>query len=402
MILKSRADLAHNPFITQRMIQKIAEDIYSRQQEMLDLLRRLVLIQSGSHNKEGLDRMAETMAGILAGTGLESEVVPFTYCGNMVIARTPKAREQKGMLLVGHMDTVFAADTSFDWFQEDEACAYGPGVLDMKGGLVVAVFALKALARCGMLQDLAVTVFCNSDEEVGSPYSRELIEELSGKSKMALVLEGGGLDGELVVGRKGKIGLQVQVSGRGGHAGNFSGSAKPSAVLEAAHKVVALEELNCPPRIQVNVGRFEGGTRPNCIPEKAVLDVDIRYQDSGEEKVLQDNIQMILKSPVVPGTSCTFEVVSSRPPMPEGGQGEALYSLAREAAGELGISLGREVRGGVSDANFIAARGLPVLDGLGPVGDHDHSSGEYILKNSLTQRCALTTTCILKALHQNK
>ncbi len=386
----------------QPMIQKIAEDIYFRQQEMLDLLRQLVLIQSGSHNKEGLDRMAETMAGILAGTGMDSRVVPFTHCGNMVIARTPKAGEQKGLLLVGHMDTVFAADTSFDWFQEDETCAYGPGVLDMKGGLVVGVFALKALARFGMLQDLAVTFLCNSDEEVGSPYSRGLIEELSQKSKMALVLEGGGLDGELVVGRKGKIGLQVQVWGQGGHAGNFSGSAKPSAVMEAAHKVLSLEELNSPPGIQVNVGRVQGGTRPNCIPEKALLEVDIRYQDAGEEKVLQDRIQSILKTSQVPGTSCTWEVVSSRPPMPRGKQGEALYALAREAAGELGIAIGREVRGGVSDANFIAALGLPVLDGLGPVGDHDHSPSEYILKNSLTQRCALTAACILKALHQDK
>ncbi len=384
------------------MIQKIAEDIYSRQQEMLDLLRRLVLIQSGSHNKEGLDRMAETMAQELAGTGLESEVLSFAHCGNMVLARTPRALEQKGMLLVGHMDTVFAADTSFDWFHEDETYAYGPGVLDMKGGLVVAVFALKALAEYGLLQDLAVTVFCNSDEEVGSPYSRELIEELSGKSKMALVLEGGGLEGEVVVARKGKIGLQVQVWGQGGHAGNFSGSHKPSAVLEAAHKVVSLEGLNCPPQLQVNVGRFQGGTMANCIPEKALLDVDIRFQDEDGAKFVQDSIERILKTPEVPGTSCTWEVSSSRPPMPEGGRGEVLYSLAREAAGELGIPLGREGRGGVSDANFIAAAGLAVLDGLGPVGDFDHSPGEYILKKSLPQRCALTAACILKGLHQDK
>ncbi|WP_291322411.1 M20 family metallopeptidase [Desulfonatronospira sp.] len=384
------------------MIQEIARDIYSRQQEMLELLRRLVLIQSGSHNKAGLDSMAESMSGIFSGLGMQSEVISFAHCGNMVIAGTPAAKKQKGILLAGHMDTVFPEDTSFNYFREDESNAYGPGVLDMKGGLVVAVFALKALANAGYLQDLPITVLCNSDEEVGSPYSRKLIESLCSRNNQALVLEGGGLQDQVVVGRKGKIGLQVHVSGPGGHAGNYSGGDKPSAVLEAAHKVIALEDLNSWPRVQVNVGRVDGGTRPNCIAEQAFLEVDIRFEKASDEKALSDKISVILETPVVQGTGCTWKTVSCRPSMPEGGSGEILYDLASTAAGELGFSVGREVRGGVSDANFIAAMGVPVLDGLGPVGDHDHSHREYIIKDSLPRRCALTAACILMALGQSR
>ena len=379
------------------MLQKTIMDIYAGHKEMLALLRELVLIQSGSYNKKGLDRMARTMAGVLEETGLETRVISFEHCGDMVLARTSRAGHEPGLLLVGHMDTVFPADTSFDFYREDGDRVLGPGVLDMKGGLVVGVFALKALARAGILDDLPVTVFCNSEEEIGSLYSRKIIESLCRENRLAFVLEGGGLNSEVVVGRKGKIGLELDVQGRGGHAGNLSAEGKSSAILEAAHKIIQLEALNHPPDILVNVGLVRGGMGANCIPETALLEVDIRYKDPADEARIMDKVREICGYMTVPGTNAGFRQVSGRPPMPASLETERLYSLVEEAAQELELPLARETRGGVSDANFIAAAGLPVLDGLGPLGDCDHSEQEYILKESLPQRCALLALSMLKA-----
>lgn len=364
-----------------------------RRREALDLLRRLVEIQTGSRNKPGLDRMAREMEAVLRGVLPVTRILPFPDHGNMIQAMTePAAGGNKGIVLVGHMDTVFPADTSFTAFREDNDRCFGPGVYDMKGGLVVAVYALKALSHLGLLQEIPVTMLCNSDEEIGSPASRPWIENEARGALAALVFEGGGTNNEVVTGRKGRLGLGLTVRGKAGHAAK--GGAKSSAILELAHKIIALEGLNDGQEITLNVGLVEGGIGPNTVPELATAALDARFLTPDGQRRLEQSMARIIEKEHVPGTSSTLSVQSGRPAMPQSKENRRLWALAREQAGILGFDLPEELRSGVSDANFIAGLGVPVLDGLGPVGDLDHSDLEFILKDSLCSRAALTAATI--------
>lgn len=375
------------------MHDTILSYLQSRRREALDLLRCLVEIQSGSRNKPGLDRMAGEMAGVLGAILPEVRILPFADNGNMVQAMTlPAAEGRKGIVLVGHMDTVFPAGTSFTAFREDQERCFGPGVYDMKGGLVVAVYALKALAHLGLLKEIPVTVLCNSDEEIGSHASRPWIEEMCGGALAALVFEGGGAGKDVVTGRKGRLGLELTVRGRAGHAAK--GGAKASAILELAHKIIALEALNDGREITLNVGQVEGGIGPNTVPELATAALDARFLDPAGQERLERDLARIVAEPLIPGTSATLSVKSGRPAMPQSQANRDLYAIARAQAQILGYDLPEELRSGVSDANFIAGLGIAVLDGLGPVGDLDHSDLEFILKDSLMERAALTAATI--------
>jgi len=304
----------------------------------------------------------------------------------------PAEEGRKGVMLVGHMDTVFPADTTFTAFREDETRCFGPGVYDMKGGLVVAVYALKALAHLGLLEKIPVTVLCNSDEEIGSPASRPWIERMSGGALAALVFEGGGPGKDVVTGRKGRLGMELTVRGRAGHAAK--GGAKSSAILELAHTIIALEALNDGREITLNVGQVEGGIGPNTVPELATAALDARFLTPEGQKRLERDLARIVSAPLVPGTSATLSVTSGRPAMPQSDGNRRLYAVARAQAQTFGYDLPEELRSGVSDANFIAELGAPVLDGLGPVGDLDHSDLEFILKDTLMERAALTAATI--------
>jgi glutamate carboxypeptidase len=375
------------------MHDAILSYLQPRRREALNLLRRLVEIQSGSRNKSGLDRMAMEMNEVLRGILSEARILPFTDHGNMVQGMTlPAAKGHKGIVLVGHMDTVFPADTSFTAFREDEERCFGPGVYDMKGGLVVAVYALKALSHLGLLQEIPVTVLCNSDEEIGSPASRPWIEEQAKGALAALVFEGGGANSEVVTGRKGRLGMNLTVRGRAGHAAK--GGAKASAILELAHKIIALEGLNDGREITVNVGQVEGGIGPNTVPELVTAALDARFLTPDGQQRLEQSLARIAAKESVSGTSTTLSIQSGRPAMPQSEGNRRLCAIARAQALVFGYDLPEELRSGVSDANFIAGLGVPVLDGLGPVGDLDHSDLEFILKDSLCARAALTAASI--------
>lgn len=375
------------------MHQEILSRLEPRRREALELLRRLVEIQSGSRNKPGLDRMAADMAGVLGGLLPRVDVLPFADHGNMVQAMTlPAARGEAGIVLVGHMDTVFPADTTFTAYREDGERCFGPGVYDMKGGLVVAVYALTALAELGLLEDIPVTVLCNSDEEIGSPASRPWIEKMCAGALAALVFEGGGPDKSVVTGRKGRLGLELTVRGRAGHAAK--GGPKSSAILELAHKIVALEGLNDGREITLNVGQVAGGIGPNTVPELATAALDARFLTPAGQERLERDLARIVGGASVANTSAALSVTSGRPAMPQSAGNRRLHAVARDQARALGYDLPEELRSGVSDANFIAGIGVPVLDGLGPVGDLDHSDLEFILKDTLLERAALTAATV--------
>jgi glutamate carboxypeptidase len=374
---------------------RIAASIEAGRPSMFALLREMVEIQSGSRNTQGLQRMAECCGRELRGIGLEVSFIDLPGHGPMVRAANPTKSTEAPSLLIGHMDTVFPEDTGFTEYREDGEKAYGPGVYDMKGGLVAAIFALRALKAEGLLGGIPVSVLFNPDEEIGSPASGPFVRDEARRSARAFVLEGGGLDGQVVTGRKGKLGFRLEVAGMAGHAGNAA-QAKASAVLELAHKVIGLEALNSPPGRTVNVGRIEGGIGPNTVAERAAALVDARAMTPEGLERLRERIEALTSAPVVPGTACTLTLTSMRPTMPQSEPNRELFRLVQNEARTIGLELTEELRSGVSDANLVAAESVPVLDGLGPTGDLDHSDREYIVKSSLPQRSCLLALALAR------
>lgn len=364
--------------------------------DMFSLLEDLVLIQSSSYNKTGVDRVAARIAAAFEGDPITCETVPQSTAGNHLVARTSATRRSKHhIMLCGHMDTVFPIDTDFNWYKENADRCFGPGVADMKGGLVAGIYALKALAAGGLLDEIPITFVFNSDEEIGSGSSRELIRTEARSSLFALVLECGGLNGEVVTGRKGNIALNLDVRGQAGHAA-YAGPDKGSAILELAQKTLAFESLNDPDNgITVNVGLVAGGIGSNTVAENASAKIDFRFAARQDYAVLQEKIDTLAKCCRVPNTTASYKITSSRPPMPASRENETLFEVIAATATEMGIDITAEQRQGVSDANLIAAEKVPVVDGLGPVGDRDHSADEYIRKASLPERALLIAGSIL-------
>ncbi|BCO09061.1 peptidase M20 [Desulfolithobacter dissulfuricans] len=364
-----------------------------RDQDLFSLLRELVLISSYTGDKSGVDRVGAVIRKRLEGLGLELETVRVREFGDHLIFRTRASHSQPYILVTGHMDTVFPEESGFNWYREDGPRVHGPGVIDMKGGLVTTIGAVQALARAGVLEQLPLVLLFNSDEEMGSPSSLELIQELARGACCGLVTECGGLSGEVVTGRRGKTGYRLEIRGQAGHAA-FVGRNKASAVLELARKVLALEELNKPEQgVVVNVGIIQGGIGPNTVPEQAEARIDTRYTTRAAGLELEERIGRIAETCVTPGTTARLETTNRRPVLEETAANRDLFILAAEQARRLGIGICREVRQGVSDANTMGEF-IPVLDGLGPIGEHDHSDREYMLRDSLPARTRLLTALL--------
>lgn len=370
------------------------EYVDQNRSEMFELLRRLVCIQSGTYNKPGVDRVGDALLQAVGELPVRIKRIRNEGHGDLLILSSGPVTETGAILLVGHMDTVFPADTQFNWYREDEVKAYGPGVIDMKGGLVEAVFALKALDSSGALARIPLRVIFNPDEEIGSPVSGGIIAEEARKSALALVLEGGGLNGDVVTGRKGRLGLEIHARGRAGHAAKPQ-AGKSSAILALARKVVDIEALNDVfPGVTVNVGCIKGGTAPNSVPEAAMATIDIRFDSEQAIADVKAKLGEIVNRIDAPGTTSSLIEVGNRPLMAASDRNKNLFRIAREAGERLGIPVREEFRPGTSDASIIAATGTPVLDGLGPIGEDGHSDREYMIKDSLVARTKLLISII--------
>jgi glutamate carboxypeptidase len=245
------------------------------------------------------------------------------------------------------------------------------------------------LDRLNALLEIPLRLAFNGDEEIGSPTSGEMLMELARSSRLGLVFECGGPEGSVVTSRRGLHRYGLQIGGETGHAGNQPGE-KQSALVELAHQILVLEALNDPAAgLSVNVGRASGGSGANVIPGKAEAEFEVRFSEQRQSDELEERIWALTNSPH--HSSLTVQVVRShsRPVMTPTPATVNLYQEAARIAAGIQISLSEESRGGASDANLLAASGLPTIDGLGPVGEMDHSENERILKDSLFQRVEL-------------
>jgi len=372
------------------MIPEIKTFVMDNTSALFSLLEELVLIQSYSYNKAGVDRVSARIATEMESMGFSCEFFKSSTYGDTLIARSPAwDRDKRQILITGHMDTVFPEDSGFNWYKQSDTMCFGPGVADMKGGIVVGIFALKALTYAGVLKNIPVTFIFNSDEEIGSPSSRELIAREADRSRLAFVLEAGGLSNEIVTGRKGNFSVDLTITGKAGHAA-FAGPKKASAILELAHKTLAIEGMNQPEKgISANVGTVRGGIGSNTVPDRAKAALDFRFLNHDDAQKIKSRFTRIIETMTVPGTASELCIKSSRPAMPQSEGNIKLFRQIQGIAEDLEFSISQELRQGVSDANIIAASNIPVVDGLGPVGAKDHSEEEYIDKASLWERTLL-------------
>jgi glutamate carboxypeptidase len=364
--------------------------------QMITLLRELVEIESPSHDKSAVDHMADRLSIECRRLGARVELVSEKQTGNQVIARWTPARaidsKAQPILLLSHMDTVFPLGTLTKMpFIEGDGKIFGPGVADMKGGIVVALTALAVLRENGGPNRPIAALF-TSDEEIGSRASRPLIEELARQACLVLVLEPGLPDGAVKTWRKGVGEFTVRTRGRAAHAGGDHEKGR-NAIEEMAHQVLAIQRLTDYERgTTLNVGVIHGGTASNVVPDEAVAEVDLRVMQPGEAERISAALQAL--RPILKGTTVEVSGELNRPPMPFDDRMKTTFEKVRAIAAAIGLDLKAGGTGGGSDANFIAPLGIPVLDGLGPAGEGYHSEREYIFANSLLERAQLVTAIL--------
>jgi glutamate carboxypeptidase len=357
---------------------------------MTRLLSRFVRAESPSFDKAAVDRFGQIVAAQWKRRGATVTLLRQHRRGDHVRSEwPPRGTRAKGQVLVlGHLDTVYDLGTlSRMPFRLSRGRAWGPGAFDMKGGLVLALFAVDALAAAGRLPEKRIVFLWTSDEEIGSESSRAPIEREARRSDAVLVLEpAAGLDGRVKTSRKGVGEFELIVTGRAAHAG-LNPEDGINAIEEIALQIGRISRWNQPRRgVTVNAGVTEGGTRVNVIPDRARVLVDVRASNPGDMPGLEEKFRAL--RPVIEGATLETRGGFNRPPM-ERKNSSALYAKARALAMELGVTLGEASVGGGSDGNFTAALGVPTLDGLGAVGEGAHSSNENIVIGKLPERAAL-------------
>jgi glutamate carboxypeptidase len=325
--------------------------------------------------------------------GAQVEVIPSQETGDHILCRfTPvHGMAEKPILLLCHMDTVFPPGTIGKFpYREADRKIFGPGTLDMKAGIVIALAAIQEAQQSGLKRP--VMLLCTSDEETGSLTSRGHIEQLAKESALVLVLEGGLVDGSLKTWRKGVGEFLVRTKGRAAHAGGDHEKGR-NAIEEMAHQVIAIQKLtDYSKQTTLNVGVIQGGTVSNVVPEETVIQVDVRVMQPGEWERLESAMNKL--QPVLDGTSIQISGGLNRPPMPFDDTMKATFEKARSIAAGVGMELKAGGTGGASDANFVAPLGIPVLDGLGAVGEGYHSEREYIFADSLDERAKLVAALL--------
>ncbi|MFB6231627.1 MAG: M20 family metallopeptidase [Salinibacter sp.] len=357
--------------------------------QMLAVLEALVRAESPTDVPEAQAEVQAKLSRLLRTLGYQLTYCPAQETGGHLYARpNDRPRGRPVQLLVGHCDTVWPLGTLQEMpFEVEDNVVRGPGVFDMKGGLVQMLFALAALRGVGVELSVVPLLFINSDEEQGSPTSRRHLRRLAGCANRAFVLEPAlGLDGKLKTARKGGGRFIVRIEGQSAHAG-LDPEGGSSAILELSHVVQRLHELNDPEAgISVNVGTIGGGTHPNVVAKTGRAEVDVRVATREQAREIERALRDL--EPTTPGTVLTVEGSFGRMPMEPTPASRRLWDRAQHAADLLGVTLEEGRSGGVSDANTVSQY-APTLDGLGAVGDGAHAEHEFCYLDKMVERSAL-------------
>jgi len=385
--------------------------IEERQAELEAQLADWVGRNTGSWNTAGLEAFAPLIGAELASLGFEVSIeppAPLAYpdrkdarTGPIVLAERRafiEPEHAKHFLLLGHFDTVFEADSPFQAFAldpNDPARALGPGVTDMKGGLVILLAALRALAESGDLGRFDVTVLLNSDEEIGSLGSRPRIEAEARRAQLGFVFESARVGGEMSRSSAGVGQFYLAVTGVAAHASSAATEGH-SAIVALARKVIAIESLSDYDRgVLLNVGTIAGGTKRNIVPDHAGAWIDLRYDELSAGEETQRRLEAIARAVDVPGTSAKLWGRLHRPPKVESPAVDELLAAHRRVTRELGYASPEPVHStGVTDGSLTGAVGLPTLDSMGARGGGAHTEREFVVRASLAERAAIAAVLL--------
>ncbi|HMV83670.1 MAG TPA: M20 family metallopeptidase [Blastocatellia bacterium] len=380
------------------MAEDLLKHFTTQQPVILERLRTLVEYESPSGDGARLDALAQFVAAELREIGMEITLFRHDSAGTNLLARWRgnHRADEKQLLIVGHLDTVWPVGTlaRLPFRVTTEGAIHGPGVFDMKAGIAVIVEALRRLISHRQPTAHPIALLLTCDEEVGSATSRVLLEDEACQAVAALVLEPPLPGGIVKIGRKGIADFTLRVIGRAAHAG-LDPTKGVNAVVELAHQTLRLAAMNDNSHgTTINVGVTQGGTTSNVVPAEASARIDIRFQTPAAWDAIAAQINSL--TAVLPDAQLIIEGGLDRPPMPRSAGNLALYEQARQLAAELGFDLREASVGGGSDANFIAACGVPVLDGLGVDGDGAHAEHEHILLADIPRRAALLTSLMMR------
>ncbi len=375
------------------------EFIQHSYESFLQDLRALVSVDCGTMNKAGVDGVGSWIGERCKAWGWGVERLPQSEYGDLWKAYL-QGQGRGRIMLLGHLDTVYPDGTAAARpMHIEDGKLLGPGVSDMKGGLLVGMYALRALQQAGFSDYEELSFFFNSEEEVSSPVSKPVYLPEAKEVDAALVLEAARPNGNIVSARKGSGTFRLHVTGHSAHAG-VEPEKGINAVVELAQRILALQNLDAlAPGVTVNATMIDGGTASNSIPESAWADFDVRAVDRhGLQLIRQAILEAVAQPSSVPGAQVRLEGDFHFPPMERTPAVAFLAELAKQSAAALRFHLGESATGGASDASNLAEIGVPVLDGLGPIGGMDHSPQEYILPESILPRTALLAGLIRRIL----
>jgi glutamate carboxypeptidase len=362
--------------------------LQAREGDMLALLESLVNSDSPSRDKAAVDATGEILKRFFDAHDIPYTTEPDATFGEAIHARVDQqgANDTRPILLMGHRDTVFPpGEATRRPFRVADGRAYGPGVADMKAGLVINAFVMAAFRAAGGHPG-PLGALVTSDEEIGSPFSRPIIERVARQSRVVLNGEPGRASGNVVSGRKGGVFMRLAVTGRAAHSGGNYAEGR-SAILELAHKIVALHALTDLNRgITVNVGLIGGGQTVNTVAPHAGGEIDLRYIRAEDRAFAMRHIHAIVGTATVPDTAATLEIAGEFLPMEMSADSQRLLDLYADISAEQGSTVGGEFTGGCADSGFAAAQGTPTLCGLGAVGGHAHTPQEYMEVPTLLAR----------------
>jgi glutamate carboxypeptidase len=380
---------------TNSIAPQVLDFCRQNESQILAFLKRLVEAESPSYTKSAVDEAGSFLAQEFEALGGEIKLHRQKNCGDHLQAKFHGSNGQKPVMLLGHFDTVWPMGTLKTMpYRVDNGHVYGPGVFDMKAGIVMMAFALRALKELGAKGHRPVTIFLDTDEEVGSANSRPLTESIARECEAVLVLEPSqGPQGFLKTSRKGLGDCTIRVYGRASHSGvDFEKG--QNAIVELAHQIIEITKfVDLSRGITVNPGVIQGGTRSNVVPAEAWAEVDMRVTRAADAAELMKRFQNL--KPLNPECRIEFTGGINRPPMERTEGTVRLLEAAQKIARSIGVDLGESSTGGGSDGNFTSALGIPTLDGLGAVGKDAHAVNESIDLERMHQRCSILAGLIL-------
>jgi glutamate carboxypeptidase len=364
----------------------------SRKGEMVNLLKEMVSLESPSAEKKAVDKCSDFIIKEFKKVGGKVIRFPQKKIGDLYTVQYPglKSKAKKEQILVlTHIDTVWPVGRIQNMpFYLSGSKIYGPGVLDMKAGLIMALYAIKTLHELNIEPQKNIVVFINSAEEIGDDSSYDIIRKLARKSEYVLCLEPSLPGGGLKVQRKGRLVIKLEVSGKAAHAGTPEKGV--NAIEELMEQLRALKKLRKTKGTTLSIGLINGGEKANIVAEKAFATLDMRFWTNVHKQKILDTFKQL--SPISPGAKIRYSVESSTPPMEKTEASSALLTRIREIADStLKMSLETGKTGGGSDASIASSLGVATIDGLGPDGDGIHAENEHLLLPSLVHRTALLT-----------